>query len=205
MLKKLTLLAVAVGAIVALAAPASVIATISANAEHEEMYTAKSTNLVTETAASNLECSTTTIEGELGYPTEVEEIPATSPTMKAVGGGGMLDDCATSVPKVTAMINPTVSNLKITSQWIEATTTMTVTYTDPTTSAIAVCHYHGKISLKYSHGAALVGTIDGTNQLEQQAHNTCPSATGTKMSVSGNFSFTKGTGGLGGALEITTP
>jgi len=201
MLKKMMLLAVAVAAVVAFAAPASASATISANVEEGGSFTAFSSDLVTSSAGGELRCEEVDIAGTLGATEEQEAIEGTVSSAFAQNAGGA--DCSTSTPGVTAMVSPTVSNVQLGSTEGTATATFTAILTVSKT-VVAVCHYHGTIHFTYNHNVGLTGAnsavVTGSENLEQQAE-TCNVAKGTKATLSGHLALTH----EGTAIEITTP
>jgi hypothetical protein len=207
MFKKLTLLAMAIAAVAAVSAPAAS-AFVSANVEPNEMFTARSTNLVTKSeGGGELKCETVNLFGTWGEEvTEVETLKS-SGTISGVAHNKETAPCATHINGVTAHIsNISVTNLSLNGTSGSADATFTVTLTAGG-SSVGHCHYEGKITFSTNDNAPLSLTLTGEKQLTQTLEGTCPiAAKGAKATISGTLAVTKGTttDGSGNAVVLTT-
>jgi hypothetical protein len=198
MLKKLTLLAISVGALLVIAAPAAqATGPLITNGlgEASTRITAVSTNTITHTSAGTLECTTVDLKIHLtenanttanGHGTGTWEGTPKVPTHTG--------HCGTSSGTVTEVTTLTVSALHLTKHGVETTGTASFSYTfdlRPSTGGglIAECTMGGTVPVKKT-GADIINLNGEIKRTAGSAF--CPAA-GT---ITGDFTLTDEETGL---------
>jgi len=144
MVKKLTLLAMAVAAIAAFAIPAAASAATVTGAEVNSVIHGVSTNATTATELGTLECEEVTINGEL---TE------NGPTITADGVGvGSTRGCKIAGSELT-VTNPTLVHLSSTGP---TSGTASLSFVGDLFGGLIKCTYTGTVAVTYSSGGSSI-------------------------------------------------
>jgi len=193
MLKKLTLLAMSVAALIALAAPAAQAANpliTDSNGAAATTITALSTNTTTHMLGSKLECTTADLALTLTTNTNnVAEGSGTGDVTGTVPAATHTGHCGTSSGLVTEVTTVTVSNINLTKHGAETTGTATLSYTyDLRTggtpgSLVAECTFSGTVPVKKTG----VNTINFVGKIAKTGGTAfCP----IEGEITGDFSIT---------------
>jgi hypothetical protein len=172
MIKKMMLLALSVGALVAFAAPAIASANTGQLTGAGETLVGTSTNTKTVTAAGTLVCSHVELEGE------VQENGASGSMLG--NGVGFTEGCEVEQNHAPVTItDPTVTTLTLNSSGGSATLTFISDI-----AGVLVCHFSGTVPVTWtapSNTIHIAGTLTGTGA-------GCPTA----GSISGDFALSSG-------------
>jgi hypothetical protein len=185
MLKKMMLLAVAAGALVAFAAP-----TVAQATELKEgktklavgaKVTATSTNLVTTTAAGKLACALVTIHGNVTENGPSAVIEPTSTTTSECH----LITASNGVTHAVTITDPTVGTIKLTGG---GASSATATFIADIPTLGVECHFAGTVAFTY---VSKSDTFSIPGSILTGSGATCPVSEGT---IEGSFTLETSTG-----------
>lgn len=201
MLKKLTLLAMSVGVLLAFAAPAAqATGPLITNSEGgtPTFITATSTNTITHTSVGTTECTTVDLTLHITKNTNTTAKGHGTGTATGIPAGvGHTEKhtghCRISSGAIKEVTNITVSDIHLTKHGAETTGTASFSYTYDLRSAtgaglIAECTWGGTVPVKKTGG----NTINVLGEITKTAGSAFCPATGT---ITGDFTLTEdGTG-----------
>jgi hypothetical protein len=180
MIKKMMLLAMAVGALVALAAPAAQAIELKEGGKALKTgveVTATSTNLVTTTASGTLSCELVTIHGTLAKNGPAVEIKPTTTTTKncSINAGEKGVHSAT-------ITSPAVGTISVVNQGVGSASAVTFLADIP--DFALECHFSGTAGFTYVSGSSTLTVAAASSVLTGSGTN-CP----TSGTLEGSFSL----------------
>jgi hypothetical protein len=168
-IKKMMLLATAVGALVALAAPAAQAIELKEGTKALKTgveVTAKSTDLVTTTASGTLSCTLVTVHGTLLKNGPAVEIGSTFTTT---------ENCSLSTPTVhsATITQPSVGTISVVNQGVGSASAVTFIADIP--DFALECHFAGTAGFTYVSGSSTLTVASASSVLTGSGTN-CPTS-----------------------------
>jgi hypothetical protein len=194
MLKKLTLLAMSVAALLAFAAPAQATGPLVTNSlgEAAKTISATSTNTTTETSVGKLECTTVILTGNIESNANTTARGTGSGEAKGTPGAAEpakhSGHCGSSSGSVIEITRVTITDLHLTKHGAETTGTASFSYTydirsETGGSLIAECTFGGTVPVKKTGASSI--NVEG--EITRTAGSLfCP----TKGTLKGDFTVT---------------